>query len=175
MIDHQAIARMVPHSGEMCLLDRVLAWTPHRIHCAAESHRSDTNPMRRAGQLGGLCGVEYASQAMALHGALCGGALAQGAMPEEAVSEGTMAEGSVTGRTGVAHTPRAAPEVGFLASVRALTCHVARLDDLEGTLEVIADRLHGEATRVMYGFVLRHRERVLLEGRAAVVIGGLVP
>ncbi len=54
----------------MGLLDAVLSWDTTHIQCAASSHRATDNPMRRDGQLGILCGVEYAAQAMALHGAL---------------------------------------------------------------------------------------------------------
>ena len=54
----------------MCLLAGVTHWDHVRIDCLAESHRATTNPLRRDGCLGILCGVEYAAQAMALHGAL---------------------------------------------------------------------------------------------------------
>ena len=54
----------------MCLLDRVLAWNAHDIVCAARSHLDPDNPLRRVGRLAVLCGLEYALQAAALHGAL---------------------------------------------------------------------------------------------------------
>ncbi len=54
----------------MCLLDRVLAWSADDILCAARSHLDPDNPLRRAGRLAVLCGLEYALQAAALHGAL---------------------------------------------------------------------------------------------------------
>lgn len=54
----------------MCLLDRVLAWDSHRIQCETECHGLVTNPLRREGFLPSICGVEFALQAMALHGAL---------------------------------------------------------------------------------------------------------
>lgn len=70
LIDRAGIARLIPHSGDMCLLDHVMHWDAARIDCVAESHRAATNPLRRNGRLGAVCGVEYAAQAMALHGAL---------------------------------------------------------------------------------------------------------
>jgi predicted hotdog family 3-hydroxylacyl-ACP dehydratase len=70
--DRQAIAALIPHSGKMCLLDRVIDCSSERIRCAATSHRDPGNPMRRNGALAAVCGVEYAAQAMALHGALGG-------------------------------------------------------------------------------------------------------
>jgi predicted hotdog family 3-hydroxylacyl-ACP dehydratase len=143
MIDRAGIARLIPHAGEMCLLDGVLSWDASTIRCTSDTHRAAQNPLRHAGRLGIVCGVEYAAQAMALHGALSGGG----------------GEGAAT--------------AGYLASVRALTCHVDRLDEVAGTLLVSAERLHGEGKRVIYAFALCHNDRVLLDGRAAVVIGAL--
>jgi predicted hotdog family 3-hydroxylacyl-ACP dehydratase len=61
---------MIPHAGSMCLLDRVVAWDPGKIVCVATSHRDPDNPLARCGRLRAVCGVEYAGQAMAAHGAL---------------------------------------------------------------------------------------------------------
>jgi predicted hotdog family 3-hydroxylacyl-ACP dehydratase len=144
VIDRAGIARLIPHGEAMCLLDRVLDWDGQRIRCVADSHRAACNPLRHAGRLGVLCGVEYAAQAMALHGALVGG----------------------TGVPAVA---------GYLASVRAVTCHVARLDNIPGPLDVTAERLLGEGDRLIYRFALHHEARLLLDGRAAVVIGNAGP
>jgi predicted hotdog family 3-hydroxylacyl-ACP dehydratase len=72
MIDKAAIAELVPHAGTMCLIDRVLHWDAARIRCAAESHRAADNPLARDGSLAGICGIEYAAQAMAIHGRLAG-------------------------------------------------------------------------------------------------------
>lgn len=73
-VDAAAIARLVPHQGAMCLLDSVESWDAEAIRCGATSHRDPANPLRRDGVLPAICGVEYALQAMALHGALTGGA-----------------------------------------------------------------------------------------------------
>jgi predicted hotdog family 3-hydroxylacyl-ACP dehydratase len=54
----------------MCLLERVDDWSRERIHCSASSHRLNDNPLRAEGRLGAACGIEYAAQAMAVHGAL---------------------------------------------------------------------------------------------------------
>ena len=73
----EAIARLVPHQGAMCLLDRVESCGAEGIACFATSHRDAGNPLRRDEMLPAICGLEYALQAMALHGALTDGA-AQG-------------------------------------------------------------------------------------------------
>lgn len=70
VLDHAWIASHIPHQGSMCLLDRVEAWDEESISCRASSHRNSDNPLRAHGQLGAACGIEYAAQAMAVHGAL---------------------------------------------------------------------------------------------------------
>jgi predicted hotdog family 3-hydroxylacyl-ACP dehydratase len=144
LIDKPEIARLIPHAGAMCLLDGVLSWDPSRIRCATVTHRSLDNPLRRNDRLGILCGVEYAAQAMALHAALAGGG-----------PEGPNPGGA---------------RRGYLASLRAVSCHQDRLDLVPGTLIVAAERLYGEAGGIIYRFALSHQERILLDGRAAVVL-----
>ncbi len=67
------IAALIPHDGPMCLLDGVIAWDRTRIACVASSHRAPGNPLAAEGRLEAVCGVEYAAQAMAVHGGLAGG------------------------------------------------------------------------------------------------------
>jgi predicted hotdog family 3-hydroxylacyl-ACP dehydratase len=69
-LDRAAIARLIPHRDRMCLLEEVLAWDEAHALCRATSHRAADNPLRAHGRLGVACGIEYAGQAMALHGAL---------------------------------------------------------------------------------------------------------
>ena len=138
-LDHGWIAAHIPHQGSMCLLDRVLEWSEQRIVCEAVGHADPANPLRDAGRLGAATGVEYAAQAMAVHGAL----LAQS---------------------------DAAPTQGYLTSVRGLSLHVERLDDVAGPLRVTAERLSGDVRLILYQFSLYCGERCLIEGRASVVL-----
>ena len=64
------IARLIPHAGAMCLLDGVTQWDATRIRCVSRTHRALDNPLRAGGRLHAVTGVEYAAQAMALHGYL---------------------------------------------------------------------------------------------------------
>jgi predicted hotdog family 3-hydroxylacyl-ACP dehydratase len=64
------IAQLIPHAGAMCLLDGVVHWDEGGIRCVSNSHRDAANPLRSGGQLPALCGIEYAVQAMAVHGGL---------------------------------------------------------------------------------------------------------
>lgn len=70
LIEREQIRRLIPHAGKMCLLDGLLEWDAQRIACVARSHRASDNPLRRDGRLRAVCGIEYAAQAMALHGGL---------------------------------------------------------------------------------------------------------
>ncbi|RQR38660.1 hotdog family protein [Burkholderia sp. Bp9142] len=153
-LDRAWIAAHIPHDGAMCVLDRVEAWDAARIRCSATSHRDPHNPLRSRGRLAAVCGIEYAAQAMAVHGALLG------AQP--------------------ARTEHARPRAGYLASVRNVDAFVDRLDTFALPLIVDAERIGGDDRSVLYGFALRCGERVLLSGRAAVMLdasaaGPLVP
>lgn len=123
----------------MCLLDAVLKSSDAVIVCRAVSHADPANPLRAEGRLGAAAGIEYAAQAMAVHGALIAG-------------------------------DDAPPRQGYLTSVRSVSLHVARLDDLPGALEVRAERLSGDGNHILYQFSLAHAGLCLLEGRAAVVL-----
>ena len=69
-LDHAGIAARVPHSGSMCLLHTLRSWGAEHIECSAISHRDPAHPLRAGGMLPAPVAIEYASQAMALHGTL---------------------------------------------------------------------------------------------------------
>jgi len=69
-LGREQIAALVPQRGAMCLLDRVVSWDAAGIVCASASHRRPDNPLRARGRLHAVAGIEYAAQAVALHGAL---------------------------------------------------------------------------------------------------------
>ncbi len=73
MYDRAWIAAHIPHQGSMCLLDSVESWNDSAIICRATSHRQPDNALRSNGRLGILNGIEYAAQAMAVHGAILSG------------------------------------------------------------------------------------------------------
>jgi len=72
LADKAAISRVIPHAGSMCLLDGVLECDAQRIRCISSSHRNADNPMRSVNELSTLCAIEYAAQAMAVHGVMGG-------------------------------------------------------------------------------------------------------
>ncbi|WP_246211116.1 3-hydroxylacyl-ACP dehydratase [Vogesella oryzae] len=72
-MDQAWIAARIPHQGSMCLLSEVVSWSEDDIVCFADSHQLPDNPLRAAGRLGVANAIEYAAQAMAVHGALLAG------------------------------------------------------------------------------------------------------
>ena len=69
-LNHAEIAARIPHAGNMCLLDSMQSASETDIMCSAVSHQSPDNPLRSHGRLGAAVAVEYAAQAMALHGSI---------------------------------------------------------------------------------------------------------
>jgi len=69
-LDRAGIAQRIPHQGSMCLLEKLESWDAQRIHCSTMTHRDASNPLRTASGLLAPNAIEYAAQAMALHGGL---------------------------------------------------------------------------------------------------------
>jgi predicted hotdog family 3-hydroxylacyl-ACP dehydratase len=138
------IAARIPHQAGMCLLDEVLDFDNRGIRCRTGTHRASDNPLRAHGRLGAACGIEYAAQAMALHGAL--------ALDSQ-------------------NSSAAAPSrVGLLASVRDVRQRVLRLDDVESDILCEVRHVAGDGFTALYEFELRDGARMLLSGRASVVL-----
>ena len=137
-LDRVWIQKHIPHRDGMCLLEEVLSWNATQTKCRSTTHRSPTNPLRAHGQLGAVCGIEYAAQTMAVHGALVA---------------------SATGTT--------APS-GFLASVRGVRLNVDRLDSVEGDLVTFVERVVGDDNSALYEFSVSADEVLLVSGRAAI-------
>ena len=139
LADRAAIAKVIPHSGNMCLLDGVLECDAQRIRCISNTHRATDNPLRSGDMLHALCGIEYAAQAMAVHGAW---------------------------DAGFEQKPRA----GYLAALRDVACHTMRLDNLGDDLIIEAERMMGDAARVIYHFDIHAGTTTIMSGRATVVL-----
>lgn len=67
------IAALIPHAGTMCLLDSVVRWDSTSIVCRALVRSAEVHPLATGGRLDWVCGIEYAAQAMAVHGGLTAG------------------------------------------------------------------------------------------------------
>ncbi len=139
-LDRAGIEARIPHRGAMCLLDRMTSWSADRIECVAVNHRDPSHPLRTKSGLLASASIEYAAQAMALHGALSASA----------------AGGEAS--------------AGFLASARDVRLQAWRLDDLAGDLVVAAERQAADGGRILYTFTLCHDGREIASGRVAVVL-----
>lgn len=140
-LDREALCRLIPHAGGMCLLDAVVAWDGDRIQCRSWSHLKVDNPLRREGRLRALHAVEYGAQAMAVHGGLL-----------------ARERGELTG------------SAAYLAAVRDLQFHVEDLDAAAEPLEVEAERLMATGGNMMYGFAIQYPDgRAIASGRAMVM------
>jgi predicted hotdog family 3-hydroxylacyl-ACP dehydratase len=140
ILDADQIARLIPHQGNMCLLASVNTFDADHIHCSAASHSFPSNPLRENNMLHAVCGVEYAAQAMAVHGALSS---------QKNASQ---------------------PRGGRLASVRSVDLFVTRLDTIKENLDVHATLLMNDENSMMYEFTVSTPSQILLQGKATVIL-----
>ncbi len=124
----------------MCLWDEVLDWDASRIHVRAHTHRDPGHPLRSNGRLRAVHLCEYGAQAMAVHGGLRAQASGGSAKP------------------------------GLLVALRGVALHVARIDDLAGALDGVAEMLTDGDSGWQYAFRISHADILLAEGRAAVML-----
>ena len=138
-LDHAQIASRIPHAGKMCLLEEITAWDEQQIRARAISHLLADNPLRNREGLGIAAGIEYAAQAMAVHGSL--------------------------------QSAQDSPRAGRLVSTRGVQCHTRWLDQVAGDLDIVARKISGDDTGMVYDFEISAGPQVLLSGRASVVLG----
>jgi len=134
------LSQLIPHQGGMCLLQTVLRWDDQLIALSTTTHRAADHPLRSNGRLRAVHLCEYGAQAMAVHGALKASARGHQAAP------------------------------GMLVSLRSVELHCDYIDDLPEPLEVRAQCLQATDSSLQYSFEVLHRDQVLAQGRAAVVL-----
>jgi predicted hotdog family 3-hydroxylacyl-ACP dehydratase len=131
---------LLPHSGDMRLIEQVIDWSETKIDCLTETHLNPANPLRRNNQLSAVHAAEYGAQAMALHG-------------------GLLAQKSGEKQPG-----------GYLVSLRGVKLHTQRLDALAAPLAIQATQLLADTGNMLYDFVLKSGSNLVAEGRAAVIV-----
>ena len=72
LLTRETWAALIPHAGDMALIDTVEAWHASSIHATGERHSADGHPLRNAAGLHAVHLIEYGAQAAAVHSALLG-------------------------------------------------------------------------------------------------------
>jgi predicted hotdog family 3-hydroxylacyl-ACP dehydratase len=139
MIEHDELCSLIPHSFDMCLLERVDFWDKDKIVCYSNSHLSDTNPLRRKESLSSVHLLEYAAQAMAVHGGLHD--REQGVQMTE----------------------------GYLAALRDVSINLCEINKLQSELRIEANQILSQGGNMIYAFSVSSKETELTSGRATVV------
>ena len=134
-VDRRTLCALIPHTGTMCLLERVESWDEKNIVCTAHSHRAADNPLRLNGRLAAIHALEYAAQAMAVHGGL-------------------------TAQRANKHLPS-----GFLVAVRHAQFHFDRLDTLDHPLTIVATRLIASDANQIYRTEVSAASQLIAEAR----------
>jgi predicted hotdog family 3-hydroxylacyl-ACP dehydratase len=138
---------LIPHTGTMCLLDRVDTFDDQRIVCRASSHRLLDNPLRHHDQLSVQAGIEYAAQAVAAHGSLL--ARQGGSTPS--------------------------PRGGMIAVLTDIHWYTDRLDTFPAELIVMAEKLADLPQGLNYRFSLSAGQQCLLDGELIIALQDIVP
>jgi len=139
MIEYEELCSLIPHSFDMCLLESVESWNADNIICYSNSHRSDKNPLRREENLSSVHLLEYAAQAMAVHGGLHN--RQQGLKMSE----------------------------GYLAALRDVNINLCEIGQLHSALRIEANKILSQGGNMIYSFSVTAMDNELVSGRATVV------
>lgn len=130
----------------MRLLDVVRYWDEKYIVCSAVSHRDRANPLRDRGYLSNVHGLEYAAQAMAVHGSLL-------------IDSGDDDKANLT--------------LVYVAAFRNVDIAPGALDGAEGDALTIRAEQHASVPGGWsYDFLVESDKQLIVRGRATVVAPG---
>jgi len=139
VINQSEIAQLIPHTGMMCLLDKVEFWDSTTIKCITNSHLNSKNPLRSNKELPVYALIEYGAQAMAIHGGL------------------------IAKQSGLKITE------GYLAALRDVKINTDSINHIESALNVEATQIMASGGNMIYSFSISSNNNLLLDGRATVV------
>jgi predicted hotdog family 3-hydroxylacyl-ACP dehydratase len=128
---------LLPHVGSAIMIEELVRWDDREIRARTRTHLSTDNPLRNEGRLASVHLAEYGAQAMAAHGAL---------------------------RARAAGDP---PRSALLVSLRQFEATRNFIDDLPGSLDIIARELFGSPTGWQYDFEVWHGDECIARGRVA--------
>lgn len=139
LIGREELCSLIPHAGNMCLLESVLEWNTGEIRCSATSHTDSGNPLRNNGRLAAVHLLEYGAQAMAVHGGLLARDAGARVLP------------------------------GYLAALRDVVLQQDFIDHIDTPLMVHAVMIATATDSFMYRFTITVEGLVLASARATVM------
>jgi len=137
------IDALLPHADTARMIERVLRWDAEQILVVTSRHRAPDNPLRRDGRLAAVHLVEFAAQAMAMHGGL---------------------RNAAEGRP---------PQPALLVSVRDVVISRDFIDDLPGEIEITVHALLINPASWQYSFLATHAGVTIATGRVAAIAQGM--
>ncbi len=146
-LSRQELAVLLPHQGNMVLLNTIEHWDEQTIQATSTSHTSENHPLRKEGTLSSMAGIELAAQAMAAHSYLCASQLR-------------------TSQNKTESTPRR----GFVASTSKVTISEHRLDTLPSQLDINIELIDSSNESSIYSFNITHKENHVISGRLLAVL-----
>lgn len=141
-LTHQAIEHLLSHTGSMSLLNEILSADKDSLTATAISHLESNNPLRAEGSLSTVNGIEYAAQAMAVHGAL----LAQHSGAEYSTQK------------------------GYIATVRNIEINKPFFPETEGVLLIQVRLLMSNDNGFTYEFHINYKQDEFISGKITVFL-----
>lgn len=141
-LNHQEIEQRLPHAGKMSLLDKVTHADLLTLSASAVSHLNSDNPLRFNNKLSSINGIEYAAQAMAVHGFL--------------LSELKQTEAST--------------QTGYIATVRNIDIFTPFFPETESVIKIEVEQLMSDMNGFTYQFHIGDEKKVLISGKITVFL-----
>ena len=139
-LNSREIAQRLPHGGNMCLLDGVIEADSDSLTALASSHLDDDNPLRMDGKIATVNGIEYAAQAMAVHGSLLSSAASE------------------------------TPQVGYIATVRNIEMTTPFIPETGASLLIKVQQLMSDSNGFTYQFHIHCEQQRLISGKITVFL-----
>lgn len=139
-LNKETLCHLIPHHGNMCLLDAVDFYDLETIACSTMSHCLSDNPLRDDTGLPSINGIEYGAQAIAIHAALIN--------KNKNSTENAQS--------------------GYLVQVKDVNFKFCDLSLYSTPLKIEANQIFMADTNLIYGFKLSHEGDCVIDGRITI-------
>ncbi len=140
-LTHEQIEQCLPHAGKMSLLGGIDYADVNKLRASASSHLKADNPLRSRGRIACINGIEYAAQAMAVHGYLLSKTQSAGSVPK-----------------------------GYIATVRNVIIEQAFFPEHSATLDIEVVQLLADKNGFTYQFSLSYEQKALISGKITIFL-----